>query len=465
MTVVIAMLAMLMAVIVSSTVFVAVMIAMLAMLMAMIVSSMIVIMKSVRVVTHIMFYFAKLTTCFFFSCKISKTKLYFYKYRFIEKISCYNRILRMNDLGNLSVESFSRWLQDSTADRSNLVNLSSSHNVVEGIILYDRADLLQTCIERCSPLEIDLLLKSTTAKSKSILHLAVTSSSVRVLRFVLGHPLLNIRIMNQQTQWGETALHIATGIGNLDVVQILLDSGSDEGLKDKWNRTAADIAKETGHDYLFDRTTLSSKLLTTAEEKVSKADNNDNPENGIQRRLISSEFLKAVQSRKTPESTVLVKNIFSVQLDTLQHNPQDCPEVSASTTSQQSTIVTTARRVSISKMVEYPGDPEALQKMTGDPEHYDINGKDFYGLSAIHKIASWNKSDLMEILLASPLLDVNVQATGATNKRFSALHFAIEQNSSNTTRLLMQDDRTNLDLQDELGRTAKQVAEEMKIPL
>jgi ankyrin repeat protein len=371
----------------------------------------------------------------------------------------------MNDLGNLSVESFSRWLQDSTADRSNLVNLSSSHNVVEGIILYDRADLLQTCIEHCSPQDIDLLLKSATAKSKSMLHLAVTSSSVRVLRFVLGHPVLDIRIMNQQTQWGETALHIATGIGNPDVVQILLDSGIDEGLKDNWNRTAADIAKETGHDYLFDGTTLSSKHLTTTEEKASKTDNNDNPENGIQRRLISSEFLKAVKSRKTPESTILVKNIFSVQLDTLQHNPQDCPEVSASTTSQQSTTATTAKRVSISKMVEYPGDPEALQKMINDPEHYDINGKDFYGLSAIHKIASWNKSDLMEILLASPLVDVNVQATGATNKRFSALHFAIEHNSSNTTRLLMQDDRTNMDLQDELGRTAKQLAEEMKIPL
>jgi hypothetical protein len=86
MTVMIAMLAMLMAVIVSSTVFMAVMIAMLAMLMAVIGSSMIVIMKSVRVVTHIVFYFAKLTTCFFDSAKISKQKLYFYKSQFIEKI-------------------------------------------------------------------------------------------------------------------------------------------------------------------------------------------------------------------------------------------------------------------------------------------------------------------------------------------------------------------------------------------
>jgi ankyrin repeat protein len=373
----------------------------------------------------------------------------------------------MDDLGNLSVESFLRWLQDSMIDRSTLVNLSSSHNVIEDIILYDRADLLETCIEQCSPQDIDIFVKSATAKSKSLLHLAVTSSSIRVLRFVLGHPLLNIRIINQQTQWGETALHIATGIGNTDIVQILLDSDIDEGLKDKWNRTAADIAKETGHDYLFDRTTLSSRHLTTVEENVSKTDNNHNPENGIQRRLISSEFLKAVKSRKAPESTVLVKNIFSSQLETLQHNQiQNNPEVSTSfTISQQSTTATTAKKVSISKMIEYPGDPEALQKMINDPEHYDINGKDFYGLSAIHKVASWNKSDLMEILLANPLVDVNVQATGTTNKRFSALHFAIENNSSNTARLLMKDARTNLNLQDEVGRTAKQLAEEMNILL
>jgi hypothetical protein len=84
MTVMIAMLAMLMAVIVSSTVFMAIMIAMFAMLMAVIVSSMIVIVKSVRVITHIVFISRNEPPVSFFLYK--KTKLYFYKTQFIEKI-------------------------------------------------------------------------------------------------------------------------------------------------------------------------------------------------------------------------------------------------------------------------------------------------------------------------------------------------------------------------------------------
>jgi uncharacterized protein (DUF58 family) len=87
MTVMIAMLAMLMAVIVSSTVFMAIMIAMFAMLMAVIVSSMIVIVKSVRVITHIVFISRNEPPVSFFLCKRNfKTKLYFYKTQFIEKI-------------------------------------------------------------------------------------------------------------------------------------------------------------------------------------------------------------------------------------------------------------------------------------------------------------------------------------------------------------------------------------------
>jgi hypothetical protein len=63
----------------------------------------------------------------------------------------------------------------------------------------------------------------------------------------------------------------------------------------------------------------------------------------------------------------------------------------------------------LSKVVEFPGDFIAIDQMLRD-RTVNPAGKDMFGLTALHKFASWNKVDLLRLL--SPHLskaDFNVQ--------------------------------------------------------
>ena len=55
----------------------------------------------------------------------------------------------------------------------------------------------------------------------------------------------------------------------------------------------------------------------------------------------------------------------------------------------------------LSKLVEFPGDLAAIQNMLEHnlPCAVYPAGKDIFGLTAWHKFASWNKTDLLELLL------------------------------------------------------------------
>jgi ankyrin repeat protein len=56
--------------------------------------------------------------------------------------------------------------------------------------------------------------------------------------------------------------------------------------------------------------------------------------------------------------------------------------------------------VALSKLVEYPGDVAAIEASLSSPETVDPSGRDSFGLTALMKFASWDKVDLMDLLLA-----------------------------------------------------------------
>lgn len=74
--------------------------------------------------------------------------------------------------------------------------------------------------------------------------------------------------------------------------------------------------------------------------------------------------------------------------------------------------------VPLSKLMEYPGNLALLQSVRLHPTAagvsasesgpvYDVNGRDFYGMTALHKACSWNKADIVAFLLQLPAIDAN----------------------------------------------------------
>lgn len=52
---------------------------------------------------------------------------------------------------------------------------------------------------------------------------------------------------------------------------------------------------------------------------------------------------------------------------------------------------------SLSKLIEYPGDPDQLRLLLTERK-VNPAGKDMLGYTALHKFSSWDKVDLLEIL-------------------------------------------------------------------
>lgn len=76
--------------------------------------------------------------------------------------------------------------------------------------------------------------------------------------------------------------------------------------------------------------------------------------------------------------------------------------------------------VALSKLLEYPGNLALLQSVRLLPAAdgaegpvYDVNGRDFFGMTALHKACSWNKADIVAFLLQVPATDVNQRVPAA----------------------------------------------------
>ena len=61
-----------------------------------------------------------------------------------------------------------------------------------------------------------------------------------------------------------------------------------------------------------------------------------------------------------------------------------------------------SRKPALSKLVEYPGEPGEVARLLAAGE-VEPHGCDLFGLTALHKFASWDKVDLLDLLL--PHLD------------------------------------------------------------
>jgi hypothetical protein len=79
----------------------------------------------------------------------------------------------------------------------------------------------------------------------------------------------------------------------------------------------------------------------------------------------------------------------------------------------------------LSKLIDFPGDYEEIKKYLAD-DKVDAGGKDAYGLTALMKFSSWNKTELMDLLLPHLSQD-EINAVDTDGK--TALHLSCEMAS------------------------------------
>ena len=136
---------------------------------------------------------------------------------------------------------------------------------------------------------------------------------------------------------------------------------------------------------------------------------------------------------------------------------------SAASARASSSAAVGPRKPGLSKLVEYPGDPEAIAKLLASGT-VDAAGKDLYGLSALHKFCAWDKLELVQLLLPH-LAAADINAPGGTERQ-TPLHMIAEMGGGRVLRYLLEQGasggRLQLDLEatDKKGRTAHAVAVE-----
>eukprot|EP00927_Polykrikos_kofoidii_P013588 TRINITY_DN15906_c0_g2_i2.p1 TRINITY_DN15906_c0_g2~~TRINITY_DN15906_c0_g2_i2.p1 ORF type:complete len:367 (-),score=82.50 TRINITY_DN15906_c0_g2_i2:14-1114(-) len=279
------------------------------------------------------------------------------------------------------------------------------------------------------------------------LHTSAVNNSVRVTRILLARgartAVVNI--------FGETPLHLAVAAGNGTIVDELLAARADVEAKDKWGRTPFRVASENGYTKVVEQL-RSAGAVDAAPVGSATGGYEAGEARKTQQQNLMQEFMGRVQDQppKTATQEPIVKGIFqpSNNQASATAGPTDGPAASSA-----GGVGGPMR--ALSKLVEYPGDPEAIKRHLADPT-VNPAGRDMFSLTAFHKFAAWDKVDLLE-LLSPHLEDEDVNAVGGDDG-FSALHHAVSMGAVHTLRMLLKDPRIRRDVKDRTGRTPRELA-------
>lgn len=220
-------------------------------------------------------------------------------------------------------------------------------------------------------------------------------------------------------EWGETCLHVAIGFKkDQEAVSVLL--AADPALasvKDNWGRLA------------FDVTAVDSSPATGAPAHSPSVDLKSN---------LEAEFMKLREqwSTRSRKVNIVEKGMFSTNQHASISQPTGTPK----------------QKIPLSKIVEYPGDPKAIAQALSQADKYDPRGRDMYKLTALHKFSSWDKPDLITLLLPHLPADDILLRGGDVNQ--TSIEMAIEMRAWRSLELLLNHSSTTRSCVEELLRIA-----------
>jgi ankyrin repeat protein len=344
---------------------------------------------------------------------------------------------------------------------SMLVSFNADDPLMDFIIGHDRNDILSIFLEKFP----NLLLSRTQKKNQTLLHLSVSQPSVLVTKLLLTSPSLPKEdlqdFIDAQNNWGETALHLAASSGNDELIGLILMSGAKQDLVDNWGRTAGAVAMDQGYTHLVTKYSLSlGRHFDESDSSNNTLNLKENEQSKEKQQLVAKEFISALSSLQLKHRRLLenhepnddIDNALKVKVKTIFGEVEERITVGDSTgvgdISSPVAFLGTSKeevkqaRVGLSKLIEYPPDPDRIASLIfGRETAVDVNGRDMFGLTALHKAASWDTVEIVELLLSHPEIDVNVMVKVGEHKGFTALHFAIDTNSVRVLLRFLQDER------------------------
>jgi len=260
--------------------------------------------------------------------------------------------------------------------------------------------------------------------------------------------------LDVQNNYGETPLHLCAGSGDKGAgkaASLLLSWGAPLTVVDKWKRGPLDVSKDNGEN----------PLLSVFREFLER---DDQVEQKVAVEAVTASYRAGIEAHNTERKAVVEErgkanamSIFGalggVKLKKTQTVERTMFKKSEGTSTGAVAAAGGDGRKALSKMLDFPGDMEEMKRHLANPSEVDPAGADAYGLTALHKLASWNKTMLMELLLPH-LLPGQIDAKCPDGK--TALHWAVEMAAVATVKLLLENG-ADRNAQDGKGRTVSYI--------
>eukprot|EP00981_Chlorochromonas_danica_P004737 scaffold954_cov173-Ochromonas_danica.AAC.23 len=376
----------------------------------------------------------------------------------------------------MKVLSDNPWLLESRTSlkRQSLLHLAVSHGslaIVRQLVIHYK--------------EMRSFLEARNVWEETVLHLVAASGELVMLSVLLPGEV-NQTLLDQ---WGRSAVDVALEMGHTHLIG---DDLLSTRYASKPLTQAQSITTNNSNSNSYGSGGSSSSVMTNNPTPDTTVESNNN--NDIKRINLTAELNTKLQEKlankcKSP-AIIKIRTMFEDRIETLHalssqsltppgappaapvaivvgDNNQPVQQVqqmvnlstappAISTNVTRTTTITS--KPALSKFVEFPGDREQLAIWLKSPNDmpYNINGKDMFGLTALHKFAAWDKVDLLDLLLACPEIQLNLIAPNVG----TALHSAVEMGAEGAVRRLLQEPSLDCNALDSKQRTALDLAKE-----
>ena len=263
-------------------------------------------------------------------------------------------------------------------------------------------------------------------------HMAALYSSLEALKLLLAGDHCDLSATNN---YGETPLHLCAGSGDRGApktARLLLENGASMAIADRYGRGPIDVSRDNGERHtlaVFEAHLEANPDLRAGVEEITASHraHQEAPEaNDAANRAAKSAIFGQLGGIQLKKTTTVVKTMF-------RGGAAAAAGAAPRAASANATQSADGRRP-LSKLIDFPGDVEAIRGFLEDAEHIDPAGADAYGLTALHKFASWGKVDLIEMLL--PHLSAE-QRQSVDPEGKTALHWAVEMASVASVKALI----------------------------
>lgn len=336
---------------------------------------------------------------------------------------------------------------ETTAEQVNAID-KDGRSALHYACLNDDIPLLKVMLED-SRTDIGL----TTPKGEGIFHMAGLYASLEALKILFTDKRAS-KYVNSQNKFGETPLHLCAGSGDkgaAKAAKLLLEAGASLTRVDKWQRGPLDVAKDNAENALVG--VFTGWLESQSPEMQKKVEEVSVAALKEKNKVVAPNKENRAQLQKTflqlgGIGANLKANLKKVEV---KEKTMFAAGEGKVTTKKATTGMATGKV--LSKLIDFPGDVNEITKLLADPK-VDPAGNDAFGLPALHKFASWNKTELIDLILPK-LTKEQINYQDKDGK--TALHWACEMASVACVKQLATNPDVNKGLKDNKGRTPEDI--------